>query len=252
MTRQQKLSHVGTQTNPNFPKLEYDNARIKVKFNGSILRQSGPTDFGSIVNIYIFYRLIPRTISSNIVLKNCLLGSEDITKNADPDKYVYSGGIGTGFGLAGEYAHPDGGMGRNVIIFGADMTNSKHPNNKTKDVLVLGRHFVQKIDYTTIYAGKMYSPNFSVQSLHCNRSGSNLFVNGTEVIKFKAKYQSNCNGKYLCQICLGSISSDYNQADRNSTGLYGYVYDFSVSYDAIAVDDILDIHKYLMKKNNII
>ena len=33
-----------------------------------------------------------------------------------------------------------------------------------------------------------------------------------------------------------------------STGLPGYVYDFSVDYDAIAVDDILDIHKYLMKK----
>ena len=35
------------------------------------------------------------------------------------------------------------------------------------------------------------------------------------------------------------------------TGLNGYVYGFSVDYDAIAVDDILDIHKYLMKKNNI-
>ena len=32
------------------------------------------------------------------------------------------------------------------------------------------------------------------------------------------------------------------------TGLYGYVYDVSVDYDAIAVDDILDIHKYLIKK----
>ena len=36
------------------------------------------------------------------------------------------------------------------------------------------------------------------------------------------------------------------------TGLNGYVSDFSVDYDAIAVDDILDIHKYLMKKNEII
>ena len=32
----------------------------------------------------------------------------------------------------------------------------------------------------------------------------------------------------------------------------GYVYDFRVDYDAIAVDDISDIYKYLMKKNNII
>ena len=36
------------------------------------------------------------------------------------------------------------------------------------------------------------------------------------------------------------------------TGLTGYVYDFSIDYDAIAVNDILDIHKYLMKKNGII
>ena len=35
------------------------------------------------------------------------------------------------------------------------------------------------------------------------------------------------------------------------TGLYGYVYDFSVDYRAIVVDDILDINKYLMEKNNI-
>ena len=36
------------------------------------------------------------------------------------------------------------------------------------------------------------------------------------------------------------------------SGLNGYVYDFSVDYDDIAVNDILDIHKYLMKKNNMI
>ena len=35
-------------------------------------------------------------------------------------------------------------------------------------------------------------------------------------------------------------------------GLNGYVYDFSADYDVIAVDDILDIHKYLIKKNNMI
>ena len=36
------------------------------------------------------------------------------------------------------------------------------------------------------------------------------------------------------------------------TGLNGYIYDFSIDYNAIAVDDILDIHKNLMKKNDII
>ena len=50
---------------------------------------------------------------------------------------------------------------------------------------------------------------------------------------------------------LGNISADFNQADRKSTGLYGYVYDFSVDYNAIANDKIHDIHRYLMEKNNI-
>ena len=36
------------------------------------------------------------------------------------------------------------------------------------------------------------------------------------------------------------------------TRLNGYVYDFSVDYNAAAVDDIKDIHKYLIKKNNIV
>ena len=49
-------------------------------------------------------------------------------------------------------------------------------------------------------------------------------------------------------MCLENISSDFDQKDTESTGLYGYVYDFSVDYWAIALHEILDIHNYLMKK----
>ena len=52
-------------------------------------------------------------------------------------------------------------------------------------------------------------------------------------------------------MCLGSLSKDYDTNSRKDTGLYGNVYDISVDYDAIAVDDILDIHKYFMEKNGI-
>ena len=48
------------------------------------------------------------------------------------------------------------------------------------------------------------------------------------------------------------ISKEWSIDNMKKTGFNGYVYDFSVDYDAIAVDDILDIHKYLMKKNNMI
>ena len=42
------------------------------------------------------------------------------------------------------------------------MTNSKHANNETKDILVLDRGLIHKIDDTTIYAEKLYSPNFAI------------------------------------------------------------------------------------------
>ena len=39
-------------------------------------------------------------------------------------------------------------------------------------------------------------------------------------------------------LCLGNISEDFSVHNMKKTGLNGYVYDFSVDYDAIAVDDI--------------
>ena len=84
-------------------------------------------------------------------------------------------------------------------------------------------------------------------SLHYNGVNSYLFVKGTEIYKFKAK---DCE-IVVTPLCLGNISKDWSVDNMKNTGFNGYVYDFSVDYDAIAVD-ILDIHKYLMKKNNMI
>ena len=108
---------------------------------------------GPIVNIYTVYRTSLKTISSSNALKNCLFGTIKITNTSshDPEKYEYSG-HGIGFDRKGTFTHPDGGDGRNIIIFAAVLSNSKHANNKTKNILVLGRDFIQKIDDTTIYA----------------------------------------------------------------------------------------------------
>ena len=98
----------------------------------------------------------------------------------------------------------------------------------------------------------MYSPNVTVVNktfcltLHYNVDDSYLFVNGKEVIKFKAKKQS-----VVGKLSLGNISADFNQADRKSTGIYGYIYDFSVDCNAISNDKTNDIHRYLIEKNNI-
>ena len=85
-------------------------------------------------------------------------------------------------------------------------------------------------------------------SLHYNGANSYLFVNGTNIIKFRAK-DSEVNAILLR---LENISKDFSVNNIKKTEFYGYVYNFSVDYDVIAVDNILNIHKYLMKRNDII
>ena len=75
-----------------------------------------------------------------------------------------------------------------------------------------------------------------------------MFVNGTKIIKFKAKDSETVT----TPLCLGNISRGWSVDNMRNTGLNGFVYDFNVDFDAIAVDDILEIHNYLMKKNGIV
>ena len=133
------------------------------------------------------------------------------------------------------------------------MSSSAHIDNKKKDILVLGKGPTQRLEHT-LTAEKMYSINFTVTkkkfclSLHYNGANSYLFVNGTEIYKFKAKDSEIV----ASPLCLGNISKDWSVDNMKKTGFNGYVYDFSVDYDATDVDDILDTHKYLMKKNSIV
>ena len=53
-------------------------------------------------------------------------------------------------------------------------------------------------------------------------------------------------------LCLGNLSKDWSIDNMKKMGFNGYVYDFRVDYDATKVDDIKDIHNYLMKKNNMV
>ena len=85
-------------------------------------------------------------------------------------------------------------------------------------------------------------------SCHYNGANSYLFVNGTEIYKFKAKI-SNIIANPLC---LGNISVDWSVDNMKRTGFTSYVYGFSVDYDDIGFDNIKGIHKYLMEKNDIV
>ena len=99
----------------------------------------------------------------------------------------------------------------------------------------------------------MHSINFTENnkkfclSLHYNRANSYLFVHATEIYKFKAKDFEIV----ATPLCLGNILNKFWVDNMKKTGLDRYFYDFSVDYDIPAVDDTLDIHKYLMEKNNI-
>ena len=83
-------------------------------------------------------------------------------------------------------------------------------------------------------------------SLHYNGANSYLFVNGKEIHKFKAKDSEI----FVTPLCLGNISKDWSVDNMKKIGFNGYVYDFSVDYRGVVVDNILDIHKYLMKKKD--
>ena len=123
-------------------------------------------------------------------LKNCLFGAVTLTRNANIDKYGYSG-YGIGFDRRSSFSFPGGGFGQNALIFGVDMSFSAHIDNKKKDILVLGKGPTQGLEHT-LTAEKMYSINFTVTkkkfclSLHYNGANSYLFVNGIKIYKFKA------------------------------------------------------------------
>ena len=224
-------------------------SKIRIKFDGSFLNRFPP---GTIVNVYIVYEITSGYKDINYpTLENCLFGSVKVTKNADIDKYGYSG-YGIGFDRETSFSFGND-FGKNVIIFGVDMSSSTKIDNRKKDILILGREPTQGIE-STLNAEKMYSINFTKKntkfclSLHYNGANRYLVVNGTEIIKFKAK-DSEIPPYSLC---LGNISKDWSQDNMKKTGFNGYIYDFSSDYNAIAVSDILDIHKYLMKKNGIV
>ena len=197
------------------PSINYVGNKIRVKFNGSCLKQSNKISYThkKIVNIYIVYEINKKdnTIISDPTLENCLFGAVTLAKNADIDKYGYSG-YGTGFDRRGSFSFPSDGFGQNVLIFGVDMSSSAHIDNKKKDILVLGIGPTQGLEHT-LTAEKMYSTNFTVTkkkfclSLHYNGANTYLFVNGTEIYKFKAK-DSEITATPLC---LGNISKDWSR-----------------------------------------
>ena len=180
-------------SNNNSPTLLNKNNRLGVTFNGNYMKQNKlGYAHGKIVNLYIVYELKNRIIDSpDFTVQNGLFGAVKITNNANTSHYKYEG-YGICFDSESSFSLGNRIDGKNVIIFGVNTSNSIHSTNKTQNIYVLGKNFIQGVNNATIYAEKIYKTNFKEQSKkfvlssHYNGDNSYLFVNGSQELKFKS------------------------------------------------------------------
>ena len=116
-------------------KLQWAKSRLRLRFEGSCLKQEDTKTFtpNSVVNLFIVYKLDTwsQDLNGDFTLKDCLFGSVKITKNADSDKYSYSR-YEIGFDSRSLFWIPNFDQGKNFIIFGVDMTSSVHVDDRQK------------------------------------------------------------------------------------------------------------------------
>ena len=248
----------------NLPNLKND-GRMNVYLSGNHFQENvaGIPNNNNVINIYCVYKLDPiaSTIDTSFTIQDALFGAMKITKNAtDNSKNNYKG-YGICFDERSQFGHimTEGGRthitnGRNVLIFGADMSFSIHRTNRANHIYVMGDGFTQGIHDTTFYVEKKYFRNFTepnvkfVLRLHHNVDDNYLFVNVRQELKFKCKTDQLVKEK----LCIGNLSDQWTARESDKTGLYGNVYDFIIDYEQIlGVNPIYDMHRYLMTKHNI-
>ena len=134
------------------------------KFNGHCLVNNNISIAKKVINLYISYMLGSqlRFLNTDFALGNCLFGAVKLNKHANLDKCKYIN-YGIGFDSRPEFLLPDGSYGKNVIIFGVDMSSSIHVDNKRKDILTFGEKPTQRLDDTTLAAEANYPINLHNQ-----------------------------------------------------------------------------------------
>ena len=146
----ERINSIKTSAYGITPYLRYDDTnKIRVKFDGGCLKQDlGSLLNGGIVNVYMVYEISKNTnISHYPTLENCLFGAVILTKNTDIDKYGYSA-CGTGFDRLGSFSFPGTKLGKNVIIFGIDMSSSTKIDNRKKDIIIPGKGPTQGLEHS--------------------------------------------------------------------------------------------------------
>ena len=248
----------------NLPNLKID-GRMNVYLSGNHFQQNKviiPNN-NNAINIYCVYKLDPIASTRDIsyTIQNALFGAMQVTKNAtDYDKNNYKG-YGICFDERSQFGHAitENGRahttnGRNVLIFGVDMSFSIHRTNRANHIYLMGDGLTQGINDTTLYVEKNYWRNSAdpgknfIISLYYNGDNSYLFVNGKQELKFKSKTDQLVKEK----LCIGNLSDQWTTSESEKTGLYGNIYDFVVDYEQIlGVKTIYDMHRYLIAKHNI-
>ena len=246
------------------PNLKNDD-RMHVHLSGNHFQQNKviiPNN-NNVINIYCVYQLDPKASArdTSYTIQNALSGAMQITKNAtDYDKNNYKG-YGICFDERSQFGHTitENGRthttnGRNVLIFGVDMSFSAHAANRANHIYLMGDGLTQGINDTTLYVEKNYWRNFTdpgknfIISLYYNGDESYLFVNGRQELKFKCKTDQLVKKK----LCIGNLSDQWTTGESKKSGLYGNIYDFVVDYEQIlGVKPTYDMHRYLVTKHNI-
>ena len=136
------IAPYATSDNSLTPLTDYYGSKIRVKSNKKCLKQPSKLthSYGTRVSIYIVYELGASDSSdSDPTLKKCLFGAVTLTKNADIEKYEYSG-FGIGFDRKSNFSFLGNGFAQIVLIFEVDMSYYySHIDNKKENILVLGK-----------------------------------------------------------------------------------------------------------------
>ena len=202
----------------NLPNLKND-GKMHVHLSGNHFQQNKviiPNN-NNAINIYCVYKLDPTASrrDTSFTIQNALFGAMQITKNATDSSENNYKGYGICFDERSQFSHTiteDGRAhttnGRNVLIFGVDMSFSAHATNRANHIYLMGDRLTQGINDTTLYVEKNYWRNFTdpgkkfIISLHYNGDKSYFFVNGRQELKFKAKTDHLVKEK----LCIGNLS----------------------------------------------
>ena len=203
-----------------------NDSRLYVYLSGNHFQQNKviiPNN-DNVINIYCVYEIQPIASSrdTSFTIQNALIGAMQITKDAtDNSKNNYKG-FGIYFDERSQFGHTiteDGRAhttnGRNVLIFGVDMSFSVHATNRANNIYVMGDGLTQGIHDTTLYVEKNYWRNFTdpgkkfVLSLHYNGDDSYLFINGRQELKFKAKRDQLVREK----LCIRNLSDQWTASE---------------------------------------